>query len=115
MNQEVTAYIEKVDQPWQIDVCNQLRHIILETVPGIEEVIAYSRPHYKKNNEYFCVFAVSKKWVSIMLFRAEGLTNPKRFGALSPNGDRVTAKIEQGKDFDYALLASLLKESAPNF
>ncbi|GHO49311.1 DUF1801 domain-containing protein [Ktedonospora formicarum] len=112
MNPEITEYIEKIDQPWQIEVCNRLRQIILQTVPEVEELKLYSRPHYKKGGDYLCVFNVAKKWVNVMLFNAQALDNPKAFGTLSPNGDRVTAKIEESQDFNYELFATLLQQAA---
>lgn len=112
MNPEITAYIEKIEQPWQIEICNQVRQVILQTVPDAEELKQYNRPHYKRNGQYLCVFNVAKGWVNVMIFNAQALTNPKEFGELSSSGDRVTAKIQQGKSFDYDLFARLLQESA---
>ncbi|GLV55407.1 hypothetical protein KDH_22510 [Dictyobacter sp. S3.2.2.5] len=60
MNPEVTEYIEKIDQPWQVEVCNRLRQLILQTVAEVDEVKLYNRPHYKKNEQYLCVFFVAK-------------------------------------------------------
>lgn len=112
MNQGVTEYIAKINHPWQVEVCNQLRQILLNTVPEVEETILYSRPHYKLHGQYLCVFNVAQKWVNVMLFQAQALSDPKAFGDLSPNGERVTAKIQQGSDFDYKLFATLLQEAA---
>ena len=94
---EVTEYIEKIDQPWQVEVCKCLRQSILQTVPDIEEVKLYNRPHYKKKGRYLCIFFVAKKWVNVTLFNASGLLIPQGYGELSGNGDRVTAKILAGK------------------
>jgi hypothetical protein len=44
VNPEITEYIENIKSPWQIDVCNRLRQIILQTVPGVEEVKQYNHP-----------------------------------------------------------------------
>ena len=112
MNPEITEYIEKVEQPWQTDVCNQVRQIILQTVPEVEEIKQYSRPHYKKNGQYLCVFHVAKKWVSVVLFNAQALMIPEGHGELSPNGDRLTTKIQQGDRFDYDLFSSQLQQAA---
>ena len=112
MNPAITEYIEKIEQPWQVDICNRLRQIILQTVPEVEELKQYNRPHYKKNGQYLCVFNVAKNWVNVMLFNAQALTIPEGYGELSSNGERVTAKIQQGQDFDYDLFARLLKDAA---
>lgn len=112
MNPEITAYIEKIEQPWQIEVCNQLRQIILQTIPEVEELKQYNRPHYKKDGNYLCVFNVAKNWVNVMLFNAQVLTIPEGYGELSPKGDRITARIYQGQNFDYDCFTNLLQQAA---
>jgi hypothetical protein len=47
-----------------------------------------------------------------MLFNAQALAIPEGYGELSSNGERVTAKIQQGQNFDYDLFARLLKDAA---
>lgn len=39
MSQDVTDYLAKT-KPWQQDLCATLRQTVLDTVPGVEEVIA---------------------------------------------------------------------------
>ncbi|QBD79102.1 DUF1801 domain-containing protein [Ktedonosporobacter rubrisoli] len=112
MTATVTEYVEKINQPWQVEICKRVRQIILEIVPDAEEVIQYSRPHYKKNGKYLCVFNTAQKWVNVMLFNAQVLSIPQGYGELSPNGERVTAKIQQGTDFNYDLFAQLLRQAA---
>ncbi|GCE49962.1 hypothetical protein EI42_01701 [Thermosporothrix hazakensis] len=112
MNPEITEYIEKIEQPWQVEACNRFRQIILQTVPEVEELKQYGRPHYKKNGKYLCVFNTAKKHVNVMLFHAQALSIPEGYGELSPNGERVTAKLQEGHQFDYDLFTKLLQEAA---
>ncbi|MGI5240285.1 hypothetical protein [Dactylosporangium sp. CA-139066] len=42
MSQDVTDYLAKT-KPWQQDLCAMLRQTVLDTVPGVEEVIQYGR------------------------------------------------------------------------
>jgi hypothetical protein len=46
MNQQVTDYIEKLDQEWKADVCNQIRKLVYQEVPDVEERLQYGKPHY---------------------------------------------------------------------
>jgi hypothetical protein len=32
MNQEVTAFIEKINHPWQVEVCNRLRQMVHQSI-----------------------------------------------------------------------------------
>ncbi|MEK8108925.1 DUF1801 domain-containing protein [Micromonospora sp. M12] len=59
VNDEVTQYINKT-QPWQVEVCEKLRAMIDQTVPGVEERLQYGKPHYLKNGHYAAVIAVAK-------------------------------------------------------
>jgi hypothetical protein len=73
MNQEVTQYIENIDQKWQTDVCNGLREMILQSVPEIEELLQYGKLHYKKDGKFICTYNTAKAWVSFTLFNAASL------------------------------------------
>jgi hypothetical protein len=37
MNQEVTNYLNNHPEPWQIDVCHQLRQVAQQAIADIEE------------------------------------------------------------------------------
>ncbi len=60
MNPAVTEYIEKVKQEWQAEVCHQIRQLIYQAIPDVEERIQYGKPHYLKNGKYACVFGTAK-------------------------------------------------------
>lgn len=64
MNQEVTEYINHLNQPWQVEVCNQIRQIIHKSILDIVERIQYRKPHYLKNGKYAAVITPAKDWVS---------------------------------------------------
>src|SRR5947209_224162 len=67
MNQEVTQYIEKIDQKWQADVCKHLRETVLQSIPGVEELLQYGKPHYKKDGKFISTYNTAKAWVSFTL------------------------------------------------
>lgn len=112
MNQEVTQYMKHIDQKWQADVCRNLRETVLQTVSGVEELLQYGKPHYKKDDKYVCTYSTAKSWISFTVFNAASLEAPE--GLFEPGGtpDRRTIKIREGQQTDYDLLAGLLQQAA---
>ncbi len=111
MNQAVTEYIQNIKQDWQAEVCNQLRQVIYQSIPGAEERIQYGKPHFLKNGKYAAVLGTAKDWVSLTIFNAEKLVGPE--GLFEPGPpERKTIKIRKGQEVDYALLAGLLQQAA---
>jgi hypothetical protein len=112
MNQEVNQHIEKIDQKWQADVCTHLRETVLRSVPAVEELLQYGKPHYKKDGKYVCTYSTAKSWISFTVFNAASLEAPE--GIFEPGGtpDRRTIKIREGQNTDYDLLAGLLQQAA---
>jgi hypothetical protein len=111
MNQEVTQYIEKL-QPWQIEVANTLRKMILKTIPDAEERLQYGKPHYLKNGQYAAVIAAAKDKVSFMIFHATELAEIKGFFQSTTAPDRKTATIKDGQTVDYKQLGDFLKKAS---
>ncbi|MET8307835.1 DUF1801 domain-containing protein [Micromonospora sp. NPDC005173] len=110
MNDDVTQYINKT-QPWQIDVCEKLRAMIGQTIPGAEERLQYGKPHYIKNGHHAAVIAVAKAKVSFMVFNATDIPEVKGFLRAMGNGERKTVDIKEGQDVDYGALASILEKT----
>lgn len=109
MNQAVTDYIENIKQTWQIEICQQLRQLIHQAVPEVEERIQYGKPHFLKNSKYACVLGTAKGWVSFTIFNAQEIDAPF-FEAGPP--ERKTVKIKEGQAVDYDLLAQLVQKAA---
>jgi hypothetical protein len=112
MNDQVTEYINKIAQEWQKEVCTELRQIVLNAIPDVEEKIQYGKPHYRKNGKYACVMGTAKGWVSFTIFNAEALQPPEGMFESSENGDRKTIKIQQGQTVDNELLTRLITQAA---
>jgi hypothetical protein len=112
MNQEVTQYIEKIDQKWQADVCKHLRETVLQSVPGVEELMQYGKPHYKKDGKFISTYNTAKAWVSFTLFNAAFLEAPDGFFEPGDNLERRTIKIREKQKTDYDLLVGLLQQAA---
>ena len=112
MNQDVTAYINKIEQPWQAEISAKIRQIVHESVPEVEERIQYGKPHFLKKGKYAGVLGTAKGWVSYTIFNAQSLETPDGLFESSEKGDRKTIKIKQGQVVDYDMLARLVREAA---
>jgi hypothetical protein len=112
MNQEVTDYIDKLTQAWQADLCNQIREVIHQSIPEVQERIQYGKPHFLKNGKYACVLGPAKGWVSLTIFNAQVVNMPENLFEASKNGDRKTIKIREGQEVDYEALATYLQQAA---
>jgi len=112
MNQEVTRYIENTDQKWQADVCKRLRETVLQSVPAVEELLQYGKPHYKNGGKFLSTYNTAKAWVSFTLFNAATLEAPDGLFEPGDNPERRTIKIREGHTTDYELLARLLQQAA---
>ncbi len=109
MNQEVSAFIENLGQPWQIKVSNQLRQMVHQVIPEAEERIQYKKPHFLKNGHYAAVISPSKDTIAFMIMNASGLTFPKGFEGPE---ERKWLKIRKEDTPDYDLLADLLVQAS---
>jgi uncharacterized protein YdhG (YjbR/CyaY superfamily) len=66
---DVDTYIDSLDASRQLSL-QQLRRIILETVPGAEETIQYNMPYYTYHG-MLCAFASQKHYMSFYLLNGE--------------------------------------------
>jgi hypothetical protein len=116
MNQQVTDYIQKLsekpNQAWQIEVCNQIRQIVHQAIPDIEERIQYGKPHFLKQGKYAGVLGTAKAWVTFTIFNAQTLEAPEGFFEADGSPERKTIKVRDGQTVDYNLLAALIKQAA---
>jgi len=112
MNPDVTEYINKLAQAWQVEVCTQIRALINEAIPDVQERIQYGKPHFLHKGKYAAVLGPAKGWVSFTIFNAQTLEPPAGLFESSDTGDRKTIKIRAGDDVDYALLKALVAQAA---
>ena len=112
MNQQVTDYIASTDQPWKGEVGSQIRQIVHEAIPDVEERIQYGKPHFLKNGKYAAVLGTAKGWVSFTIFNASALEAPDGFFEADGSPERKTIKIKPGQAVDYDLLADLFRQAA---
>jgi hypothetical protein len=111
MNEEVTQFIQK-SQPWQREVCQSLRGMILQVIPDAEEQLQYGKPHYLKNGEYAAVIHVAKDKVAFMVFNAADVTEVKGVLRSMGNGERKVVDITEDQAVDYAALADILRQTS---
>ncbi|MFF0467267.1 DUF1801 domain-containing protein [Micromonospora zamorensis] len=110
MSDDVTQYINKT-QPWQIDVCEKLRAMVVQTIPDVEERLQYGKPHYLRNGHYAAVISVAKDKISFMVFNAKDVPEVKGFLRSLGKGERKAVDIKDGQTVDYDALAGILKET----
>ena len=110
LNAEVTAFIEQISIPWQINVAGQLRQLVHDSIPDAQERIQYKKPHFLKNGTYAAVISPSKQAVSFTIFNAAGLDLPD--GIFEGPVERKTIKIKEKDKPDYEWLAGLLKQAS---
>ncbi|TMV46809.1 DUF1801 domain-containing protein [Paenibacillus mesophilus] len=109
MNQEVTAFIESINQPWQVEVCNRLRQMVHQSIPDVEERVQYKKPHFLKNGKYAAVISPAKDAISFMIFNVADLELPKGFEGPP---ERKWVKIRDGQSADYDMLANILVQAS---
>lgn len=110
-SQDVTDFIQNIDQQWKIDVCESLRQLVHAAVPDATERIQYKKPHFLKNGTYLAVIGPAKGWVSFVIFNATDLEAPEGFFEAGPP-ERKTVKIREGQAVDYDLLGKLVTQAA---
>lgn len=108
--EEVTSFITVLVQPWQVDICNKLRDMVHQTVPGVEERMQYKKPHFLKNGKYAAVISTAKEAVSFVIFNTSEVEFPE--GQFEGPPERKTIKFKSGQAVDYDLLASLLSKAS---
>ncbi|MCD9021633.1 DUF1801 domain-containing protein [Cohnella silvisoli] len=109
LSQEVTEYIQQINQEWQIEICNGIRKIIHQSVPDINEKIAMTTPNYSKNGKPLCTFFAAKAWVTLTIFNTKNFEMPEGFFHPSDHPDRMQVKIKKGNDLDEVVLSKLFR------
>jgi hypothetical protein len=111
MHNDVTKYFDKA-LPWQQEVCQNLRELVRQTIPGVEEKLEYGKPHFLKNDQHAAVIHVAKDKISFMLFNAADVEPVKGVLRSLGKGDRKAVDISEGQDVDYGLLAGILAKTS---
>ncbi|PLT47986.1 protein of unknown function DUF1801 [Paenibacillus pasadenensis] len=110
MNPEVTEFLEALKEPWQAEHSAELRRLVHDAIPGVQERIQYKKPHFLKNGKYAAVISTSKDAVSFTIFNADGLELPE--GRFEGPPERKTIKLRKGDAVETQLLAPLLAQAS---
>ncbi|CRK85216.1 DUF1801 domain-containing protein [Neobacillus massiliamazoniensis] len=110
MNQEVTDFIKALKEPWQGELSTNLREVVHQAIPDVNERIQYKKPHFLKNGKYAAVISTSKNAVSFTIFNAAELELPE--GMFDGPPERKTLKLVKGDTFDLRQLVSLVSQAS---
>ncbi|MBH0171253.1 MAG: DUF1801 domain-containing protein [Bacillota bacterium] len=110
MNQEVTHFIEELKESWQVELSTNLRGVVHQAIPDVNERIQYKKPHFLKNGKYAAVISTSKDAVSFTIFNANSLELPEALFSGPP--ERKTIKLRKGDSIDSKQLISFVKEAS---
>ena len=62
-NEQVDAYLSKLT-PDRREALEQLRALVFETVPNVQETMQYRMPTYEMDGSVVCAFASQKNYIS---------------------------------------------------
>ncbi len=109
LDKEVSAYISKAPEA-QIELLEQLRQLVHESVPGTTEAIKWGFPVFTKTKNY-AYFRFSKKHITLGFYNPEKIDDPD--GLLEGSGDTLKhIRIKKAEDIDAKLLKKWLKAIA---
>ncbi|SDN78276.1 DUF1801 domain-containing protein [Alkalicoccus daliensis] len=110
MNQEITYFIDNLKEPWQKITAADLREIVHQAIPGVQERMQYNKPHFLKNGKYAAVISPSKTAVNFTIFHTGALTLPEDMFNGPP--ERKTLKVRREDTLDSELLSSYVREAS---
>lgn len=110
MNPEVTDYIEAINEPWKKELSVQLRELVHQAIPDVQERIQYKKPHFLKEGKYAAVISISKDAVSFTIFNTTELELPENM--FDGPAERKTVKFKNGSAFDADQLASWVSQAS---
>lgn len=110
MSQEVTDYIEAINEPWKKELSVQLRELVHQAIPDVQERIQYKKPHFLKEGKYAAVISISKDAVSFTIFNTTELELPENM--FDGPAERKTVKLKNGSTIDTDQLASWVSQAA---
>lgn len=113
MNPDVSAYIAKVETPWQKEVLENLRSIIFETIPDVEEKIKWGSIGYDYHGPLMWVFT-AQNWVHISYSYGSLLDSSHGLFEKTENKAQRTIKLLNQDDFPEKALQTLTKQAAEN-
>lgn len=109
LNKDVDNYIQKSVPPLR-DRLQRLRHLIHETLPGVEESIKWGRPVFSRPKN-ICYLQATKDYVTLGFYDGAKLNDPN--GLLEGQGKRLKhVKIRSDRDIRNDVVKQWLKAAA---
>ncbi|GAF66898.1 hypothetical protein BTS2_3803 [Bacillus sp. TS-2] len=109
MNQEITTFFDTLKEPWQKELATNLREVVHNAIPDVNERIQYKKPHFLKNGKYAAVISTSKIAVSFTIFNADTLELPE--GQFDGPANRKTMKLSKGDTINFEQLTKLVSQA----
>jgi hypothetical protein len=109
----VDAYIDRLP-PWQQDICSELREIVWDAAPEIEETIKRSVQPYFVLDGNVCALLATKDHINLFLYDP---TVPDPEGIINQGDGNKTARaiqIYQGDGINRAALSGILRTIVSN-
>lgn len=110
MSSEVIDFIEALQEPWQGELCANLRDVVRQAIPDVHERIQYKKPHFLKNGKYAAAISTSKDAVSFTIFHTAALELPG--GMFDGPPERKTLKLRKGDTFDSEQLVAWVSHAS---
>ena len=109
----VDAYIDRLP-PWQQEICSELREIVWDAAPEIEETIKRSVQPYFVLDGNVCALLATKDHINLFLYDP---TVPDPEGIINQGDGNKTARaiqIYQGDGINRAALSGILRTIVSN-
>jgi hypothetical protein len=110
----VDAYIDALPD-WQQAICREVRELVREADPEIEETIKFrDRPYFVLQGNV-CALLAAKDHVNVFLY--DGAIVPDPEGIITGGHDNVSARtvaIREGEPINRRALVAMLREIAAN-
>ncbi len=110
----VDAYLDALPE-WQRDVCRELRDVVHEAVPDVEETIKRRVQPYFVLQGNVCALLATKDHVNLFLY--DGAIVPDPHGIITGGHDNQTARtvaVHRGDPVPRGPLVEMLRQIADN-
>jgi len=112
-NEQVSAYLDKAE-PKRRSILEDLRTLVLTTVPGVTETMQYNMPTYvDSHGNVICAFASQKNYISFYVMDTD-IVEKHKSSLQGLDCGKSCIRFRGNKDTPLAALKQMLEESAQN-
>lgn len=107
-------YILTKSEPWR-SILIELREIVKQTVPEVEESLKWSLPFYTLNGKMFCYLNFRKTFVDISFLNAHKMEHLQEY-LIAGEGRKIVRSLRYTslEELDYDLLIKVLLAQKEN-